>query len=156
MITTVFIIAIAGTASFLFPCTTPFVALAATLVTHGGARRALLGVGAAWAIDESAGFLFFGYPHTTESYGLAAAALASAAAAVAAAAIVRRRRSSAWLGFVVAALAFECVFAIATLALGETLAMFAPAIDAWVIGANAIFFAVFELARRFAPAETTA
>ncbi len=145
---TLLLIAIAGCASFLLPCTAPFVALAATVALHAGARRALVVVAAAWALDECIGFAFFGYPRTSESFALAALALVCAALAVTAASLVRARGGAPWLAFAGAAVAFEAAFALGTFALGMSLAMFAPAIDAWVIGANVLFFVAFELGYR--------
>ena len=147
MISAFLLVAIGGVASFVLPCTTPFAALAATAALHAGPRRALVIVTCAWAVDELAGFAFFGYPRTHESLALALLALVAAAAAVATATFTRER-ASAWLVFAGSAVAFEAVFAVGTFALGTSLAMFAPAIDAWVVGANAVFFTIFEAGQR--------
>ncbi len=152
MLTTLVLIATGGFASLLLPCVTPFGALAACAALRGRLRSALFVVGATWAVNEAAGFFFFGYPRTSDSYAWALLQVIAAAVATAVAAAVvagTRKRPffmRAVLTLAVATLVFESALALAARLAGLSLAAFSLPIDALVIETNVLFFLAFEAA----------
>ena len=150
MLVTGVLIALGGFVSFLLPCVTPFGALAACAALRGRSRYALLVVAATWLINEAAGFAFFGYPRTGDSYAWALLSLIAAIAATvvcAAVAFALRERPyvvRAALVLVTATLVFEGALFLAARIAGMSLDGFALPIDLLVIETNALFFLAFE------------
>ena len=135
-----------------FFCGTATVALAVAAAYALPARRALLLVGAVWALGQLVGFTVGHFPHapSTVAWGLALGGAAALAVGVARPFATRTRRPvapSVAVAFAVAFVVYEAALLAFGLALGEGTSAFAPAIVLAVLRGNVLFGLVLLAAR---------